>query len=752
MKNKYLLLLFAIVLGLASCSDSDDSKPNLFKLSQNDLKGTIESGSTVSLKSATVYKLTGKLLVQSGATLNIPAGVRIEATATSASDKQVRYIAVEQGAKININGTASSPVVMSSEKKESAAWGGLVICGYAPTNKADAGSAGAEVSELKYGGDKINDNSGVIQYLRLEYTGYKYSDSKEFNGLSLFGVGAGTSLHHIVSYEGGDDGIEFFGGTVNASYLVSVNSGDDGIDYADGWSGTGEYWVVLNAAKSGIEGSNNGDNGAAQPMTNAKLNNISIYGCGEKPYYFKEGAGKVNISNMLIGALAESKEQAYLYANIDANDTDKYDSDTHDRFKAGDILIQDIKFVDMKAGQSKAVSGINFTEDMNADGAGNGVGRPNWVSDALNTIDAENTVFGDAVKTLVSLNGDIESDMTLSSDVIYSIDGPVIVKEGSSLTIPEGTVLIASTPKDANDKVRYIAVERGAQIFVNGTASRPVVMTSEKEEAEAWGGLVICGNAATNKSDAGSAGAEVSGLMYGGNNNDDNSGSIKYLRLEYTGYKYTNDKEFNGLSLFGVGSATTIDYIMSYMGGDDGIEFFGGAVNASHLISIKSGDDGIDFADGWSGTGEYWYILDAAKSGIEGSNNGDNGAASPMTDASLRNISVFGCGEKPYYMKEGAGKHNVDNIVIGGLADNAADAYFYFKSSDSNASQRVSDGDILIKNANIIEMGVGNTAKSVSPLTISENPSAIGAGNGKNKPAWISDAFNTAYNGSTIIK
>ena len=746
MKKLLLALLAVSVLGFSSCSDDNDESTSTeteTEFNTEDFQGEILDGEELTLDASVTYKLTGALIVQSGGTLTIPAGTRIEATETSTNDDDVRYIAVAQGGKIYVNGTASKPVVMTSELEETEAWGGLVICGYAPTNKSDASSAGAEVSGLNYGGDVSDDNSGVIEYLRLEYTGYKYTSEKEFNGLSLFGVGSGTTIDYIVSYKGGDDGMEFFGGTVDASHLVSVDSGDDGIDFADGWSGTGEYWVSINSAKSGIEGSNNGDNGAATPMTDAKLKNLTVFGMGEKPFYLKEGAGMMNIDNIVIGGLVAEKEQAFFYASSD-------DTDALDRISDGDIVITNVNFVDMEDGQSKAVDGLTISENVEATGAGNGVNKPDWMSDALNTVNSTTTVFGDDVVANVALEGDITGDTELDANNIYILNGALIVKDGASLTIPAGTVIIASQTSEDDADVRYIAVEQGGQIFVNGTSDLPVVMTCEKEESEAWGGLVICGYAPTNKSDL-SAGAEVSGLTYGGDVSDDNSGVIEYLRLEYTGYKYTSEKEFNGLSLFGVGSGTTIDYVVSYKGGDDGMEFFGGTVNASHLVSYESEDDGIDFADGWSGTGEYWLSLYSTKSGIEGSNNGDNGAATPMTDATLKNLTVFGMGEKPFYLKEGAGMMNIDNIVIGGLADNKGQAYFYTSLSDTDAADRIAAGDVTITNVNFVDMGTGNTEKAVTGLSLTEKSDATGAGNGFGKPTWLSDALNKAYNGTVIV-
>ncbi len=743
MKRLAFLMLFAFaVIGFNSCNNDDDNSG--FELNSEDLKGTIESGKTVTLDASVTYKLTGALIVESGATLTVPAGTRIEATATTTTDSQVRYIAVAQGGKIYVNGTSSNPVVMTSEVEETEAWGGLVLCGYAPTNKSDSGTAGAEVSGLSYGGDNETDNSGSITYLRLEYTGYRYSDTKEFNGLSCFGVGSGTTLDYIVSYKGGDDGIEFFGGTVNASHLVSVDSGDDGIDFADGWSGEGTYWVSLNSAKSGIEGSNSDTDGSATPMTTATLSNLTVYGMGEKPYFLKEGAGVQTIDNIVIGGLDESVAQAYFYISDG-------DAGAEARVTAGDITITNVSFVDMADGQSKVSGDLTVSENAGATGAGNGINKPDWMPDALNNIDGTNTVFGDDAVATIELEGEITDEVELDATNNYILTGALIVKDGGSLTIPAGTTITASETTETDSQVRYIAVAQGGKIYVNGTETAPVVMTCEIKEAEMWGGLVICGYAPTNKSDSGTAGAEVSGLSYGGDSETDNSGSITYLILAYTGYKYTAKKEFNGLSCFGVGSGTTIDYIVSYKGGDDGMEFFGGTVDASHLLSVDSGDDGIDFADGWSGTGSYWYSLNSAQSGIEGSNSDLDGAATPMTDATLNYVTINGVsGEHAYYMKDGIGKLTINNIVFANITV-SNEAYFYAKSNDTDAAARISGGDIEITNAKFIGMTEGQS-KAVNGLTVGENDGAVGAGNGTDKPDWLPDALNEVESGVYIFE
>src|SRR5690606_25614508 len=140
--------------------------------------------------------------------------------------------------------------------------------------------------DLTYGGTDANDNSGSIKYLRIEYSGYSYNSEKEFNGLSLFGVGKGTTIEYVQSYEGSDDAFEWFGGTVDARYLVAVNKhesvGDDIFDWTEGWNGTGEYWygIRTNNGNRGIEADNNSNNHNANPISNPTIRHLTLIGAG----------------------------------------------------------------------------------------------------------------------------------------------------------------------------------------------------------------------------------------------------------------------------------------------------------------------------------------------------------------------------------------------------------------------------------------------------------------------------------------
>ena len=264
---------------LTSCSTNDD--PEIPEPEPSVLQGSITSDLT--LKSGNSYTLNGELLVKDGATLNIEPGVRIVAQ----YDDRVDYILVEQGAKINAEGTASAPIVMTSSKEEPGAWGGIHICGRAHTN-AEGGKGSSEIGGAVYGGDNDADNSGVLKYVRVEYTGYAFDEEHEANGMTFYGVGNGTIVENCEAYHGSDDGFEFFGGSVNVKNMVVVNCSDDSFDWTEGWNGKGENLVAFQETESTlgydcdclIEADNNENNYAATPVSHPTLRNLILVGNG----------------------------------------------------------------------------------------------------------------------------------------------------------------------------------------------------------------------------------------------------------------------------------------------------------------------------------------------------------------------------------------------------------------------------------------------------------------------------------------
>ncbi len=240
--KKIILSTIAISsLFFASCSlDNDDEisggNPGGEVTAQN-LAGNLTTD--LRLQSGLDYTLTGALLVKDGATLTIDAGVRVKALAGGTDV----YLLVEKGGKIIANGTESNPIVFTSNatSPRSGDWGGIILNGKAPLSRQNGSNSNstAEVNTaIEYGGDVANDNSGVLNYVKIEYTGARIDDEAEHNGLTLNGVGSGTTISNIAILNGDDDAIEFFGGTVDATNILVVNAKDDMFDFTQGYVGT----------------------------------------------------------------------------------------------------------------------------------------------------------------------------------------------------------------------------------------------------------------------------------------------------------------------------------------------------------------------------------------------------------------------------------------------------------------------------------------------------------------------------------
>lgn len=236
---KKLLLSVLTISGLifTGCSDDDSTAPTTGPTTSN-LSGNLVSDLTLA-NNGNEYILNGALFVKSGATLTIEAGVTVKALAGGTDV----YILVEKGGRIIANGTATSPIKFTSSAANPVAgdWGGIIINGRAPLSRQSgtASNAGTEVNTgIFFGGDLPTDNSGILNYVIIEYTGARIDDEAEHNGLTLNGVGSGTTLSNIFIKNGDDDGIEFFGGTVNASNILVVNAKDDMFDYSQGYVGT----------------------------------------------------------------------------------------------------------------------------------------------------------------------------------------------------------------------------------------------------------------------------------------------------------------------------------------------------------------------------------------------------------------------------------------------------------------------------------------------------------------------------------
>ena len=252
---------------------------------------------------------------------------------------------------------------------------------------------------------------------------------------------------------------------------------------------------------------------------------------------------------------------------------------------------------------------------------------------------------GNEIENGTTLKGTITSDVTLTAGSTYKLSGEYIVEDGATLNIEAGVKIISIY----DDIVDYILVKQGGKINAVGTSSAPIVMTSEKEEPGAWGGIHICGKAHTN-AEGGKGSSEIGGATYGGNDDADNSGTLKYVRVEYSGYAFDSEHEANGITFYGVGNGTTVEYCQAYKGSDDGFEIFGGSVNVSNLVSVSCSDDSFDWTEGWNGTATNLVAYQEAEETlgydcdclIEADNNENNYAATPVAHPVLKNLILVG--------------------------------------------------------------------------------------------------------------
>lgn len=314
MRKNWKFAAMTLVAGMAlfttACSSDNDPAANTGNgNTEGNGNGTEESyvldkdiTENMTLETGKNYTLNGGIHVKAGATLTIQPGVTI----TAKHDGTVDYILVEQGAKIDAQGTASQPIVMTSEKKEAGAWGGLHICGYAHTNN---GSGSSEIGNAPYGGNNDADNSGTLKYIRLEYTGYAFDEEHEANGVSFYGVGSGTTVEHLQAYKGSDDGFEFFGGSVNVKYLVATSCSDDSFDWTEGWNGKAQFLVAYQEGETSLgydcdclmECDNNGTNFAATPVAHPVIANATLIGNGGEAQGVRLRAGtEVELYNTII--------------------------------------------------------------------------------------------------------------------------------------------------------------------------------------------------------------------------------------------------------------------------------------------------------------------------------------------------------------------------------------------------------------------------------------------------------------------
>lgn len=330
------------------------------------------------------------------------------------------------------------------------------------------------------------------------------------------------------------------------------------------------------------------------------------------------------------------------------------------------------------------------------------------------------------------LQGNITKNLLIKTGN-YNLKGAVSVKNGATLTIEKGSTFTV-TAADQAEGVNLIFVEQGGKIIAEGTATQPIIFTSENKNFEGgdgdWGGIGIHGRATMN-APGGTSISEAGQLPYGGTDDQDSSGSLKYVRVEYAGQASSDEQfEYNAFSFFAVGSGTVLENLEAFEGADDGFEFYGGTVNAKNLSAIGMEDDSIDWDEGYRGNIDNVVIYQYDGVGdfaFELSNRKGEHNASPRSKPTVQNVTVKASGranKSVFDFKEGTGAQ-IDNIVV----MNATNVAFL-----NNQLQEINNGDLKITNANFIfsnDLVVNNVdttpASEIADKFMTMNANATGA-------------------------
>jgi hypothetical protein len=338
------------------------------------------------------------------------------------------------------------------------------------------------------------------------------------------------------------------------------------------------------------------------------------------------------------------------------------------------------------------------------------------------------TIDEDEKTVTINDKGEGTGTKTLSADTTWILDGFVFVENEQTLTIEPGTMVQGKPGQSENASA--LIVKQGGKLMAEGTATLPIVFTGLGDTYSGtgymtqvqglWGGIIILGKATTNNTIQ----KRIEGVpeqyaaYYGGSNDADNSGSLKYVSIRHGGTDIGAGNEINGLTLGGVGSGTTIEYIEVVSNVDDGVEFFGGAPNLKNILVAYCGDDSYDYDEGFHGKGQFWVTIQGENSGDRlgehDGGDGDDEAAEPYAKPMIYNATYIGNGNgRVITFRDNAGGTYANSI----FASQAKGIDVEYREDKHNSlDQMVTDNNLILKNNlfNSVADATANAALKVS--------------------------------------
>ncbi len=751
------------------------------------------------------YVLSGFVFVEEGETLTIEPGTVIKGKPGEGA--QASALVVARGGKIFAEGTAEAPIIFTAEADDVAdvedfgetdrgLWGGLIVLGRSTLNSPTASGMpitdnveGIDINEPRgiFGGDDEADNSGVIRYVSIRHGGALIGADNEINGLTLGAVGSGTTIEFVEVFANLDDGIEFFGGTVNTKWLVVSYCGDDSFDYDQGFGGKGQFWFTIQDGDSGDGGEHDGDidDDTRTPLSRPEVYNATFIGAGadsgttRRAFNIRDNAGALYHNSVFtdfggrgidvqddsagrvaagdldfrnniwwaFGAGSTAAEIANsnalpLFTEGDRNN-DIVDPQLRGISRTFDAMLDPRPAEGSPAlGTAAAVPEDGFFSPVTYKGA---FGEVNWASSwtALGTGDyitqegagvpnVPGAGGGAGGETIEVTDASIDGDTVWTANNTYLLNGFVFVEEGETLTIEPGTVIKGKPGEGA--EASALVVARGGKIFAEGTAEAPIIFTAEADDVAdvedfgetdrgLWGGLIVLGRSTLNSPTASGTPItdNVEGIdineprgIFGGDDEADNSGVIRYVSIRHGGTLIGADNEINGLTLGAVGSGTTIEFVEVFANLDDGIEFFGGTVNTKWLVVAYCGDDSFDYDQGFRGKGQFWFTIQDGDSGDGGEHDGDidDDTRTPLSRPEIRNATFIGAGaesgttRRAFNIRDNAGAVYSSSIFtdFGGRGIDVQDDSF----------DRLDAGDIDFRDNIWWAFGAGSAASEIA--------------------------------------